>query len=412
MKHAQVINGTYPGPLIEACWGDTIEVKVKNVNRDNGTTIHWHGLRMLGENQMDGVNGRSISRPSTVLSLTFQGITQCPIAPGDVFTYKFRVRQYGPTWYHSHYSSQYSDGVAAPLLIHGPSNDNWDEEWAPIIVSDWYHENCYASFRASLTAPRAPPADSIVVNGTGRFNGGGNYFQQTFEAGKKYLIHIVNGGTDFHFQFSIDNHMLEVVAADMVPIKPFLTESISVGIGQRYSLIVHADQTAASNGKYWMRTEYTDGACQFNQDAFPVTDRDTQRVGIISYVTASNDSTHANATARPTNGNTTSISTPTTSRWPVTVGCSDPIFEPSLPWKVTAPQNDILRNAHYAGLGLTSKVHGAYRWEIGETPMWLNFSDPSLLHASDPSWTPPREYALEPCKRVPIETSRSILRKC
>ena len=56
-KMAQVINGTYPGPLIEACWGDTIEVTVKNVNRDNGTTIHWHGLRMWQENQMDGVNG-------------------------------------------------------------------------------------------------------------------------------------------------------------------------------------------------------------------------------------------------------------------------------------------------------------------------------------------------------------------
>jgi FtsP/CotA-like multicopper oxidase with cupredoxin domain len=35
---------------------------------------------------MDGVNG----------------VTQCPIAKGDVVTYKFRALQYGHTWYHSH----------------------------------------------------------------------------------------------------------------------------------------------------------------------------------------------------------------------------------------------------------------------------------------------------------------------
>lgn len=55
--HAQVINGKYPGQLIEACWGDTLVVNVKNSLKTNGTTIHWHGLRMLGENEMDGVNG-------------------------------------------------------------------------------------------------------------------------------------------------------------------------------------------------------------------------------------------------------------------------------------------------------------------------------------------------------------------
>jgi len=297
-----------------------------------------------------------------------------------VFTYRFRVRQYGPTWYHSHYSSQYTDGVAAPLLIHGPSNDNWDEEWDPIIVADWYHQNAYEAFHTALTGARPPPADSIVVNGTGRYNGGGAYFQQTFESGKKYLIHIVNGGTDFHFHFSIDNHMLEVVAADMVPIKPFFINSLPVGIGQRYSVIVHADQTAAPNGRYWMRTEYAAGVCQFNHDNFPADQPDTQRVGIISY---------ADATGDPT---------PTTSRWPVTAGCSDVVFEPSIKWRVTAPQNDILQNAHFAGLDFTGRPHGAFRWELRDTPLWLNFSDPSLLRVDDNSWSPPSEYAIEPCK--------------
>lgn len=49
---------------------------------------------------MDGVNG----------------ITQCPIAPGDTFTYNWTALQYGSSWYHSHYSVQYADGALGPLV--------------------------------------------------------------------------------------------------------------------------------------------------------------------------------------------------------------------------------------------------------------------------------------------------------
>ncbi|KAF2675871.1 multicopper oxidase [Lentithecium fluviatile CBS 122367] len=358
-KLAQLINGIYPGPLIEACWGDTVTVKVKNLNRNNGTTIHWHGLRMFGENHMDGVNG----------------VTQCPIADQDEFTYKFRLRQYGPTWYHSHYSSQYSDGVAAPFLVHGPSSANYTDQWTPIIVADWYHDNAYKAFHGALTVP--PSADSILVNGTGRFEGKGSYFTQTFEHDKTYLIRIVNGGTDFHFHFSIDNHVLQVVSADMVPITPFYTNSLSVGIGQRYSVIVHANQTAAANGRYWMRTEYTAGTCQNEFKKLPVSDATNQRVGIISYKDASGDPL------------------PTTNRWPAQVGCTDVLFEPVVGWTVTKPQNDLLKNAYSAGLdSKAGKVHGAVRWELTETPMWLNFSDPTILHLDNSTWNP--EYAVEP----------------
>lgn len=90
MPEGKVFNRSYPGPWIQACWGDEVEVTVKNNLELNGTTIHWHGIRQLGSVQMDGVNG----------------VTQCPIAPGHSFTYKFRAMQYGSSWYHSHYSLQ------------------------------------------------------------------------------------------------------------------------------------------------------------------------------------------------------------------------------------------------------------------------------------------------------------------
>lgn len=38
-----VFNGSIPGPLIEADWGDDLVIHVVNNIPDNGTAIHWHG---------------------------------------------------------------------------------------------------------------------------------------------------------------------------------------------------------------------------------------------------------------------------------------------------------------------------------------------------------------------------------
>lgn len=70
------------GPTITADWGDTLEVTVKNSLQHNGTSIHWHGVRMLNSCQHDGVNG----------------VTECPIPPGKSHTYKFRCTQHGTSW--------------------------------------------------------------------------------------------------------------------------------------------------------------------------------------------------------------------------------------------------------------------------------------------------------------------------
>ena len=66
---AKIFNNTYPGPWIQACWGDTVNVKVINKMIHNGTSIHWHGIRQNQTAHADGVNG----------------VTQCPIAPGRSF---------------------------------------------------------------------------------------------------------------------------------------------------------------------------------------------------------------------------------------------------------------------------------------------------------------------------------------
>jgi len=39
-KGATVFNGSFPGPWIQACWGDNVVINVRNSNPDRGTSIH------------------------------------------------------------------------------------------------------------------------------------------------------------------------------------------------------------------------------------------------------------------------------------------------------------------------------------------------------------------------------------
>lgn len=188
MEFGKVWNHTYPGPWIrEPCYpfqclydmltdflqrhvGVTrlvyglevhfripladrkLEITVKNKLHYNGTTVHWHGIRQLNSFESDGVNA----------------ITQCPIATGDHFVYRFKALQYGTTWYHSHYSLQYSDGLLGPLTIHGPSTANYDRPVDPILMTDWNHRSGFQDFQSELTGP-PPLMESILLNGVGSF---------------------------------------------------------------------------------------------------------------------------------------------------------------------------------------------------------------------------------------------------
>lgn len=93
-------------------------------------------------------------------------VTQCPIAPNDTFTYKFRATQYGTSWYHSHYALQYGDGLVGPLTIHGPSSSGYDDVRDPILVTDWNHRSGFQDFQQELQG-LPPLMESFLLNGQG-----------------------------------------------------------------------------------------------------------------------------------------------------------------------------------------------------------------------------------------------------
>ncbi|KAK8203046.1 laccase [Phyllosticta capitalensis] len=255
-KDGIVINGQYPGPLIEANWGDWISVTVYNElgAKNEGTSIHWHGLLQKETPWSDGV----------------PGVTQCPIVPGQSLTYLFRADQYGTSWYHSHYSAQYSGGALGPMIIYGPNTTQYDVDLGPIMLSDWYHTDYYTLVEQTMApaAEHVPPpvSDNNIMNGMGTFdcsqtslpctaNAGVPKFK--FQSGTSYRLRLINSGSDGTQKFSIDGHTLTVIANDFIPVNPYTATSVTLGVGQRTDVIVTADQDSSS--AYWVRSNLGPG---------------------------------------------------------------------------------------------------------------------------------------------------------
>ncbi|KAI9676974.1 MAG: hypothetical protein M1817_006813 [Caeruleum heppii] len=260
LKDVILINDQYPGPLIEANWGDTIQVKVRNLIEGpaEGTAVHWHGLLQTETPWYDGV-------PS---------VQQCPIAPNKTFTYKFRADLYGTSWYHSHYSAQYAGGLHGPMIIHGPSHVDYDIDVGPVFISDWYHDEYFEVVEKvmgtegglTIPTPLAPNSDNNMINGKMNFdctlvtdgtpctsNAGISKFR--LRAGKTHRLRLINSGAEGIQKFSIDGHTLTVFANDFVPIKPYDTKIVTIGIGQRSDVLVKG--IGKPGEAYWMRSNIT-----------------------------------------------------------------------------------------------------------------------------------------------------------
>lgn len=163
-------------------------------------------------------------------------VTQCPTAPGDSYTYTWRATQYGTSWYHSHYSLQTWDGVFGGIVINGPATANYDVDLGNLFIQDWSHITASAQWDYVLYVGN-PTQTTGLINGTNVWEGAGTYFEQTFISGTSYRFRIVNSAIDTFFKFSIDNHTMTVVSMDFVPIEPFETTILSIGIGMAIYLL-------------------------------------------------------------------------------------------------------------------------------------------------------------------------------
>ncbi|MDI1490005.1 MAG: hypothetical protein OHK93_001204 [Ramalina farinacea] len=171
-------------------------------------------------------------------------VTQCGIPPGQKFTYEFNtVGQMGTYWYRSHLSTQYTDGLLGPVVIHSPAEviPEVDDERI-IFMGDCILLNGENTYNCSVNS-------TIYPSTTGSCTGGSVYTTKV-ESRKRYRLRLINHSTLFSYWFSNDNHTESIVEMDGVEVEPIPFRGVLVNIGQRFSIIVQTNQTT---GNYCMR---------------------------------------------------------------------------------------------------------------------------------------------------------------
>lgn len=108
-------------------------------------------------------------------------------------------------------------------------------------------------YTESIAAERGPPqSDNVLINGK-NMNVAlttGAYDVQTLVSGDVHRLRIINTAVDHGFYVSLDDHPFTVIQTDFVPIVPYTANWIFINIGQRYDVLITANQTA---GNYWFR---------------------------------------------------------------------------------------------------------------------------------------------------------------
>lgn len=265
--HAVTLNGQLPAPLLR--WREGQDVTIHVTNRlDEDTSIHWHGI--LVPPTMDGVPG-----------VAFPGI-----APGETFTYRFRVRQSGTYWYHSHSGFQEQLGHYGPLIIDPAEGDPivYDREYV-LVLSDWtflspkwvfaklkknsdgdnFQKRTIADFfrdvkrrglgdtlaeRLMWGRMRMDPTDLADVTGhTYRYliNGHGvrDNWTALFEPGERVRLRIINAAAMTIFNFRIPGLPMTVVQADGQNVEPVTVDEFQIGVAETYDVIVTPQEDRA-----------------------------------------------------------------------------------------------------------------------------------------------------------------------
>lgn len=256
-------NGQFPGPEIRVKEGERLRITVENDLPEAGTTVHWHGLPV--PNPMDGV----------------PGVTQEPISSGETMTYEFEAAPSGSYMYHSHQGLQLDRGLVGPLVI---------EERTPHVAYDREHTVILDDF-----LPGAPRSLEALASGNtgeggggmmgGMMNredgggcpmmGGGNDrgggmmggrmggivppYKGLFingklpsdpsvfdmKQGERVRMRLLNLSSATTYHVALAGHRMHVSHADARPIEPVEVDSLVIGMGERYDVIVEAGNPGA-----------------------------------------------------------------------------------------------------------------------------------------------------------------------
>lgn len=251
------INGRPSGEaIIQVDLGDWIQVNTHN-SLNESICLHWHGILQRGTPEMDGLSG----------------ITQCAIRPKRTAIYNFTSEFPGTYWWHSHEKAQYVDGLRGALIIHNtsPWKQKIDGEYI-LQLTDWYHTESILLIANATNVSINPRGDkpvwnTVLINERGQFNCSQrdptlfpvcNTTQPLtaiqFLPGHLYRLRLINQAGFASFNFSIDQHLFQVIEIDGFPVQPSKPiNSLAVNIGQRYDILIHAN--GSIHDRFWIRAK-------------------------------------------------------------------------------------------------------------------------------------------------------------
>ncbi|CAO2143020.1 unnamed protein product [Urochloa humidicola] len=241
-RSIMTVNGQFPGPAVEINEGDSLIVRVINRGRYN-VTVHWHGVRQMRTGWSDGP----------------EYVTQCPIRPGQSYTYRFTVAgQEGTLWWHAH-SSWLRATVHGALIIRpraGVSAYPFFKPPAreiPILLGEWWDMNPIDVVRTATRTGAAPNiSDALTVNGQpGDLYRCSSSDTATFpvKSGETNLLRFINAALNTELFVSLAGHTMTVVGADASYTKPYSTSVLMIAPGQTTDVLVTFDQ---SPGRYYL----------------------------------------------------------------------------------------------------------------------------------------------------------------
>ena len=142
------LNGTSPGPVLEATQGDLVQVTLVNVDVPDGVTLHWHGVDV--PNAEDGV----------------AGVTQDAVGPGERYVYRFVAEDAGTYWYHSHQVSheQVRGGLFGTFVVRPPDAGDQQDVVAPVHTYSGRRTVAGSTGVTPVTAGAGAPVRVRLVN--------------------------------------------------------------------------------------------------------------------------------------------------------------------------------------------------------------------------------------------------------
>lgn len=208
-----------PGPRLDLRRGQRVIVHFTN-ELPEGTTIHWHGLRV--PNGSDGT-------PSV----------QAEIEPGESFDYTFDADDPGTFWYHPHVrgDEQVERGLYGVVRVRGGPEVPVNADRTFVLDDVKLEANGeLSSDTAALDVMLGRQGNVILANGA-------RAGQLTVPRGARERWRFVNSANGRYFNLRLQGHEFHVIGWDGgLLAEPYMAETLLIAPGERYEVLVTVDE--------------------------------------------------------------------------------------------------------------------------------------------------------------------------